>query len=238
MTNIPVGSTQKNVNRDVYRILFPFLNDGRIQTLIDVPCGVGSFAGFVKNQHPKVRVIGADIYENASANIKEFYRKDVNEFLKDDCPRGVDAVVCISGVMCFGNIEELFRGFSIVLKNKGTLIVTNDNILTVRDRLSFLFFGYFKRFQPFFSKTEGNWNVVLPQEIVMHMQKNDFKDIQIHYTSIRFEDLLFLPLCLVIFPVSLLSLLPKSGWNLKNVMQIYPFKMLFARHYLVSASKS
>ncbi|MBL7542596.1 MAG: class I SAM-dependent methyltransferase [Bdellovibrionaceae bacterium] len=237
MVHIPRGNTQKNVSRDVYETLLPELKNEATKMLVDIPCGDGSFAEFIQNSHPKISVVGADLHQEASGKLKAFYKSDAVHFLKYLCPKKVDIITCISGVMCFDRIEELFQQFSKVLKNNGIVIITNDNVHTIRDRLSFLMFGYFKRFNPFYKKNEGIWKVVLPQEIVMHLEKNGFDDIKIKYTSTYYEDFLFFPLAVILFPVCVIGLLPKAQWNLRQVLKIYSFKMLIGRHYIVSAKK-
>lgn len=237
MNQVPHGNTQKNVSEAVYNALLPSLESTDTRVLVDIPCGDGSFAEYVQRNHPNISVVAADIKVEAATKLKHFYRSDIIHFLKYLCPRKVDVITCISGVMCFDKMEDLFLQLSKVLKNNGTLIITNDNVHTIRDRLSFFMFGYFKRFKPFYKKNEGIWNVVLPQEIVMHLEKNEFKDIQIKYTSTYYEDILFFPLAVLLFPICVLGLLPKANWNLKTVLKIYPFKSLIGRHYIVTAKK-
>lgn len=237
MIQVPHGNTQKNVNLRVYETILPEIKNDITQTLVDIPCGAGSFSEFVQQAHPNINVFGADLREDASKKIKHFYQTDAIHFLENICPKNVDIIICISGIMCFDRTEETFQHFARLLKKDGTLIVTNDNIHSLRDRLSFMFFGYFKRFKPFYEINEGNWNIVLPQEIEMHLERNGFKNIQVRYTSFYYEDIVFLPLALMVFPISVLGLLPKAKWNLKRVLKIYPFKMLLCRHYAVSAKK-
>ncbi len=224
MVQVPHGNTQKNVNRNVYQAILPALQKNSSLVLVDVPCGAGWFGEYVQQNHANVKIIGADLFEDASSKIKNFYKADAITFLSTLCPKDVDIITCISGVMCFG-------------KTGGTLVVTNDNVHAIRDRISFFFFGYLKRFKPFYAPNEGNWNVVLPQEIVMHMERNGFSDIKFNYTSFYFEDLIFLPIALVLFPLSVLGLLPRAKWNLKKVLSIYSFGMLMNRHYVVSAKR-
>jgi hypothetical protein len=110
--------------------------------------------------------------------------------------------------------------------------------LTVRDRLNFLFFGNFKRFKLLYAKNEGNWNLVLPQAVFMFFQRHHFRNIKVKYTAMYFEDLLFLPFGILIYPIFLAQLLLKKGdLSRKDRLQLFPFSAFYCRHYVISAKK-
>lgn len=67
--------------------------------------------------------------------------------------------------MCFANTAQFVAGCVERLRPGGLLVVTNDNCLTVRDRLSYLFTGRVRRFRLLFEPDEGNFQLVQPQEL-------------------------------------------------------------------------
>ncbi|MEO8167946.1 MAG: class I SAM-dependent methyltransferase [bacterium] len=238
MKTVPGSNTQKNVNRDIMRLLQRFTDLASLKTVLDIPCGEGEWAHFLKSRFPHLRILGVDKFAKVKFDDFEFHQMDIHDFFQTVKPANVDLISSISGVMCFDGIESLFAHFRSSLTTGGHLVVTNDNIMTVRDRLSFLFFGYFRRFRLLFSPSEGNWNVVLPQALVMFLQRNGFQIEAIKYTSIYFEDYLLLPVALLIYPFLAFNLVRyRSEIPLKVRFQIFPFKMLLARHYVMIAKK-
>ena len=162
----------------------------------------------------------------------------VQDVLSQQLPESVDIITCISGVMCFDGLPTLFSSFFSALKKDGMLVITNDNIMTVRDRLNFLLFGHFKRFKLLYATNEGNWNVVLPQALVSLLKRNGFHKWDVKYTAIYYEDFFFLPLALIIYPLFLINLiLTKSDLSQKERLVLFPFRMLISRHYVVTAEK-
>lgn len=239
MKSIPRGSTQKNVNQVVYNSIAAKLeNNTQAQVMVDAPCGAGEFAQYLGGNFPSLKVIGVDLFTEASGKNFEFHKSSAHGFFRQQQPASVDIITCISGIMCFDGISELVSLFYSALKKNGILVITNDNIMSVRDRLNFLFFGHFKRFKLLYAKNEGNWNVILPQAIISQLQKNGFQKWNVRYTSIYNEDFFFLPLALLIYPVFLsYLLLAKSEMSVAERFKLFPFRMLISRHYVITAEK-
>jgi hypothetical protein len=238
MNEMHVGNTQRGVSLGVLRILERRASVNGESLLIDVPCGNGDFALFLKRNLRNLRVIGVDFFADAAGKGIEFFKCRAQEYFQKESPKNVDIITCVSGVMCFDGIEELFSLFHRSLKEQGLVVVTNDNYMTVRDRFSFLFFGRFKRFKLFYDVQEGNWNSISPQGIFMLLQRQEFKGLEIKYTSIYSEDYLWLPLALVIYPLFYLYIMmQKTSLSLSERQALFPFSSLLARHYIVSAKK-
>ncbi len=239
MSTIPRANTQIGVNQTVIRTLESAMDFSKPKTLLDVPCGNGEFGRFLKKSFPNLKVIGVDVLAETSEKIIRLNKMTAAEFFQTNKKEKFDAITCISGVMCFDGIYNLFESFQNSLNSNGILIVTNDNTMTVRDRLSFMFFGSFKRFKLLYANNEGNWNVLLPQAIMMLFRRNNFQNISVKYTSIYPEDFLFMPLALLIYPIFLVNLiLMKSEMPLGTRIMLFPFRSLIARHYVISGHKT
>lgn len=243
--DIPRAATQKNVNYVVYKSIVSKLERAVLENgvggplLVDAPCGAGEFASYLKEKFPALQVKGVDLLTEAAGQNFEFYKLGTHDFFKQQPPESVDVITCISGIMCFDGISELLASFYAALRPAGLLIVTNDNIMTLRDRLNFLFFGHFKRFKLLYAVNEGNWNVVLPQAVVSLLQKNNFKNIRLQFTAVYVEDLFLLPLAILIYPVFVLYLVSrKNHMSITQRLAIFPFLSLISRHYVVTAEKS
>lgn len=237
---IPRANTQKNVNKTVYKMIEAELKSAQDgQSWLDSPCGTGEFALFIKTQAPQLQVTGVDLFAEVSDKSIQFIKQSAHDYLRNQKANSLDFVTCISGVMCFDGVYELSSLYGQAIKPNGTLVITNDNVMTIRDRLNFLFFGHFKRFKLLYSQNEGNWNVVLPQAIYSLLKKNNFDQIKVKYTSLYAEDFLFLPLAVLIYPFFFLYLVTrKNEMTLKERLQLFPFLSLIARHYVVRAKKS
>ena len=183
------GNTQDGVNQKVLSLL---PNNSNLK-LLDFPCGQGAFLRAVQKKYPKGLFKGSDPFAEPYPEIKNiFYQKMSHDwsFLEGE---KLDAITCISGVMCFDRISDYFLMAHSHLNSGGLLIVTNDNVITLRDRLSFLFFGRVKRFKKFFCMHEGNWNLVLIQALWKQFRINGFELASVHYTTRRFTDYFFFP---------------------------------------------
>jgi hypothetical protein len=82
----------------------------------------------------------------------------------------------------------------------GLLLVSNDNCLTVRDWLSYLFTGRVRRFRLLFEPNGGNFQLVQHQELKRLFDINGIRLKQVCYTAFYIEDLLYLPLALLLWP--------------------------------------
>jgi hypothetical protein len=70
----------------------------------------------------------------------------------------------------------------------------------VRDRLSYLFLGRVRRFRLLFEPNEGNFQLVQHQELKRLFDVNGIRLTHVVYTAHYTEDLLYLPLALVLWP--------------------------------------
>ena len=237
--NVPRGSTQKNVNEVVFSAIQEKVRqNGNKLSLLDVPCGHGVFADFIQGQYPEFKVVGIDLFENPPAPTFEFHKTKAQYFLLENKERKYDVITCISGIMCFDGAGDFFNTIYPALNQGGIFAVTNDNVLTVRDRVHFLIFGHLKRFRLLYATNEGNWNVIMPQGVGMLLERAGFKNIKYKYTAIYNEDFIFLPIAALIYPLFALYLLLFKGTKTTSErLKMFPFMSLIARHYVVTAEK-
>lgn len=239
--NVPRANTQKDVNRTVLQIL---QNKSLLHPdckILDNPSGQGEWAEFL-NTEMKIKTIVAIDYlapVDRKSQVK-YLKMDSSLPFADQTPSGpFDVVTCISGIMAFDNFSLHLSEINKLLKPGGTFIVTNDNLWTLRDRLSYLFFGRFKRFRLSFNRPEGNWNIVPIQTLLRALEKQNFQIEKIQYTSIYFEDWLMLPPALLLYiPQALYLVLHKSHQDLSERFRSFPWLAMIARHYIVVAKKA
>lgn len=235
---VPRGNTQKGVNEAVVRALLTHVDLSGSKVLLDIPCGEGELTKYLQSRFTWLKVIGVDISDQQGLSF-EFHKMDAHAYIKNVRAESFDIINCVSGVMCFDQLKDMFFCFNRVLKPNGLIIVTNDNIMTIRDRLNFLFFGRFKRFKLVYPVDEGIWNIVPPQAVAMHLRRNGFKDIRFEYTSVYIEDWFLIPIALIFYPIFFSYLVCiRSEMTVRERINLFPFKSLLGRHYIVVAHKS
>lgn len=244
LAQVPRGNTQKHVNRAVLRDLLTHeatrLGRPGLRWL-DAPCGAGEFLEQVRRFFPQADLSGTDVRADAPAVPGAPVR-----YQPADLSRGVpfaeaapfDVVTSISGIMCFANTAQFVGQCAERLAPRGVLLVSNDNCLTVRDRLSYLFSGRVRRFRLLFEPDEGNFQLVQHQELKRLFDINGIELQRVVYTSFYTEDLLYLPLALLLWPW--------QWWQLRRArsctghalrQQLFGFKSLLYRHYFFVGEK-
>lgn len=234
------GNTQKGVNVEVLSFLLELKEQGfSIANLYDMPCGQGEFLKAVKSNFPSCQTTGQDLFAKPLPEIESsFVRGGVDDTFKNNPSKKYDVVTCISGVMCFDGIANYFKNVGDHINTGGYFVVTNDNVLTVRDRLSFLIGGRLKRFKLLYDVQEGNWNVMLIQALWKQLKVNNFEIVKVKYVSWYAEDFVFLPLALILYPLWWLSFyFKKSQMSKSEKMMMFPLSALLARHYVIYARK-
>lgn len=233
------GSTQKGVNRAILKFLLSYFQTKKLEFLLDVPCGKGEFLNTIKKIFPDSEIEGYDLFATPLPEIKNFFKtSDIKTIFSEHDGNKCDVITCISGVMVFDHVSSFIENASRHLKPDGWLIITNDNVITVRDRLSFLFLGRLRRFKLIYSRDEDIWNVVLIQALWKHLQQNGFNNIKVQYTSCYLEDFIFLPLAILIYPYWWLAIyLTKGEMDVETRKKLFPFIALLARHYVIYAQK-
>lgn len=242
---VPRGNTQKHVNRDVltYLLRHEAARLGRAGLRwLDLPCGAGEFLGQVQRFWGRAQFWGADVHPVAPpgpANLAGYAALDLSREFPFEQEADFDIITCISGIMCFANTAQFVEHCARRLRPGGLLVVSNDNCLTVRDRLSYLVSGRVRRFQLLFEPDEGNFQLVQHQELKRLFDINSVRLTQVCYTSFYIEDLFYLPLALLLWPW--------HWWQLRRLRhstpqglrrQLLGFKSLLYRHYFFVGEKA
>ncbi|GAA4353535.1 hypothetical protein GCM10023185_14260 [Hymenobacter saemangeumensis] len=238
--NVPRGNTQKHVNREVLRYLLERSGLSSQSRVLDLSCGDGELLTLLRRYWPQATLVGSDIRSTAPAVPGLYYQQaDLSQPFEIAPGAGAfDLVTSVSGVMMFGNTRTFIASSARHVRPGGQLLVTNDNILTMRDRVSYLFTGRVRRFKLLFEADEKITQLVQHQELKRLLEIHGLEVKEVFYTSFYTEDLLYLPLALLIYPFQWLS-----TRRLKNStpqalrQQLFGFKSLLCRHYVMIAHK-
>ncbi|WP_426060125.1 class I SAM-dependent methyltransferase [Hymenobacter sp. B1770] len=238
--DVPRGNTQKNVNREVLRLVLERSGLGPTSKVLDTSCGDGEFLTALRRYWPAASLTGCDIKPTLPAVAGLRYEQvDLTQpFDLTDSGKPFDLITSISGVMMFGNTRTFIESCVRQLRPGGVLVVTNDNVLAVRDRLSYLFLGRVRRFKLLFNHDEAITQFVQQQELKRLLERNGVELQEVVYTSFYAEDLLFLPFALLVFPFQwfyLRRLRNHTGHALRQ--QLFGFRSLLGRHYILVGRK-
>ncbi len=223
---IPRGNTCKGVNRLVTEYLLAEFDQAQPISLLDVPCGNGEFLKTVREFFPSAATTGADLRTPKG----EFDHKFV-QFNGEKPPElsgeRFDAVTCISGVMEFDNTLAFFEHVRKMLDDSGVFLVTNDNILSVRDRLMYLFSGRLGQY-PFRTERDGSaWKIIPSQNLVQLLDDAGFEVKEFEYVPVLGGNWTWVVLAL---PLYMYQSFSNSTWIKRKIFVLRAF---MSRHYVI-----
>ncbi|MGI4021560.1 MAG: hypothetical protein ACRYFA_08655 [Janthinobacterium lividum] len=232
------GQTQENVNRTILTYLYNQFPEDTTISFLDLPCGNLEFLKYVKALFPLSKLTGADICRPELPAGISFQQMDLTEDFTLPAEKKFEVLSSISGVMMFSNTLRFIKNCSGRIKTGGVFILTNDNNATIKDRLAYLFLGRYRIFNLVFEDNQLMTENVPIHELVRLMRTNGIRIDDITYTSFSTKDLLFLPFALIaylsqwLYLKTLKTQLPETlKW------QMYPFKHLFCKHYIIRGTK-
>lgn len=238
LDHVPRGATARGVNRAVIEHLIGREQKDSACSLLDIPCGQGQFVSTLREFFPKVDARGCDVAVPEGADRDRFEAVDASRSFQVFSGRQFDYVVSISGVMEFDNTLQFFENCSRHLRDGGQLIVTNDSLLTLRDRVEYLLFGKFRQYSALMVAGEPTWKILPVQNLLRLLDDAGFHVRSLSYVSMKSKDWLWLPLAVAIYPWQWLYLrLKRSEMPMDKRFQMHPFKSLFYRHYVVICEK-
>lgn len=232
------GQTQENVNQTILTCLYNRYPEDTSISFLDLPCGNLEFLKYVKVLFPSAELTGADICTPEIPTGINFQQMDLTQDFTLPAEKKFEVLSSISGVMMFSNTLSFIKNCTERLKDGGTFILTNDNNATVKDRLAYFFLGRYRIFNLVFEDNQLMTENVPIHELVRLMRTSGIRIDDITYTSMRSEDWLFLPFALIVYLAQWLYL-KRLKTHLPETLkwQMYPFKHLFCRHYIITGTK-
>jgi len=232
------GETQRNVNQTILNNLVKKFHKEQAISVLDLPCGDLLFLGYLKKLFPNASILGADIMTPKPKMDIDFVQMDLTKEFEISREEQFDLITSISGVMMFGNTHGFIENCASRLKPNGTLVITNDNSMTMMDRIRYMVLGRVRMFNPIYEDNESMTQNIPVMELIRLMRIHGIRIEKIEYTSLYRRDLLYLPLALIIYPLQYLYLNGiRAGLPRYIIKQAYPFKHLFCRHYVITGQK-
>lgn len=156
-----------------------FLRTQSFETVLDAPSGGGWLQAALG---PGVAVDGIDLYEEAGAGYRRFWKCDLDDGLPPECC-DYDLICCCEGLEHVGNPLLLLKDFCRSLKRDGLLVVTTPNIWYPQSRLQYLLRGFFPSFPSLAGKVvPGTHMHISPwswPQLYVFLQMAGFRDLSI-----------------------------------------------------------
>lgn len=206
--------------------------------MLDIPCGKGDLISSLRLFFPKAEVYGCDLEKPPVLTHTDFAFVDANRSFTVFNDRKFDYVFSVSGVMEFDNTLQFFESCYNQLQDGGQFVVTNDNVVAMRDRISYFWLGKTRQFQLFVNQNQVTWKVIPIHNMLRIIQDAGFKIRKLEYVSIKYRDWLLLPLALLVYPFQLLYInFTRNAMPLAQKRRMYPFRSLLCRHYIIVCEK-
>lgn len=232
LARIKRGNTAPGVNRALIEYL---LSTGDVKgPVLDVPCGSGVFLDSLKDFFPDIETFGIDI-DPPERSAHKLLKADLSSRDQITIENKFNVVTSISGVMEFDNTLNFLKQLRDHIAEDGLLIVTNDNLLSVRDRVLYLLTGRFRQYPMFVADNAPTWKILPLQNLLRILIDAGFELMEIRYVRVKPTEWLWLPPALPIYLFQMLSFaLGKDKLSYKEKAARYPFASLFSRHYFVT----
>lgn len=234
---IPTGLSCPGVHRVVVDELLA-LPGPACRRMLDVPCGQGELIGTLRAFFPDADVRGCDIAQPPTLDSRDFRAIDASRPFTVFPDDAFDVVLSVSGVMEFDNTLQFFETCFRHLRPGGHFIVTNDNSVTVWDRISYLLLGKTRQFEIFVNQGQPTWKVLPLHNMVRLLRDAGFRVAAPKYVSIERRNWVLLPLALLLYPLqALYARRSRNAMPLAEKQSMYPFRSLLCRHYVLRCEK-
>ena len=238
MASIPTGMTCAGVHRAVIEHLLQEDGPASQKRILDIPCGNADLIWSLRRFFPDAEVRGCDLARPPTLDDEDFSQVDASRPFHVFSESKFDSILSVSGVMEFDNTLQFFETCHAHLNDDGHLIVTNDNVVAMRDRLMYLFLGKTRRFQMFVDTKAPTWKVIPLYNLLRILSMAGFQVSRLQYVSAGWKDWLLLPLALAVYPIQQLYIrLTRNPMPLAQKRRMYPFRSLLCSHYVVFCEK-
>ena len=239
LDSIPKGCTCQGVHRAIIEYLLEARQDLAGRTMLDIPCGQGELISSLRSFFPGADVRGCDLRKPEALASDDFSPVDASRPFTVFPGRKFDYVFSVSGVMEFDNTLQFFESCRDHLRDGGHFIVTNDNVVAMRDRIAYFWLGKVRQYRLFVTPGQSTWKVIPIHNMLRILQDAGFRIREVRYVSLRPKDWLMLPLALLVYPIQFFYIyFNRSKMPLTERRALYPFRSLLCRHYIIVCQKA
>ena len=175
LDQIPSGCTCRGVARAIIEYLLQSGDDADGKTMLDIPCGEGALISSLRLFFPKAVVRGCDVRMPKTVSPDDFSTVDASRPFTVFPGTKFDFVFSVSGVMEFDNTLQFFARCRDHLRDGGLFLVTNDNVVAIRDRIAYFWLGKVRQYQLFVTQGQPTWKVIPIHNMVRILQDAGFR---------------------------------------------------------------
>ena len=235
---IPKWNTERKVNYKIIKWILK--NNLKNLDILDVPSWNADLIKTINKIDNSIIkkwiLIDKYVFPNELESKFFYYDYDFSEIWKLN--EKFDLVFSVSWVMEFDNISLFIKNLKKSLKKGWKIIITNDNVISLKDRLLYLFFWKIRRFRLFLEPNQPTFHNIPIQEIYKYLIENGLFVLDVKYCWYKKSDLLFFILFFYLYiPQILYIILKKSYIPLKIRYKLFPISSLFTRHYIMYITK-
>lgn len=145
------------------------------KAILDIPCGDGALMSSLRLFFPEAVVRGCDIQMPKGVSVNDFSLVDASRPFKVFPDAKFDVIFSVSGVMEFDNTLQFFVQCKDHLRDDGLFLVTNDNVVSIRDRIAYFWLGKVRPYQLFVTQDQPTWKVIPIHNMVRILQDSGFE---------------------------------------------------------------
>lgn len=235
---IPKWNTEINVNYNIIKWILK--NNFKNLKILDIPSWDADLVKIIdkidNNIIKKWILLDKYIFPKNISSKFLYYNYDFSEVWKIN--EKFDLIFSVSWIMEFDNISFFIKNLRNLLNKKWKIIITNDNIISLKDRILFLFFWKVRRFRLFLEPNQPTYHNIPIQEIYKYLIENNLKLLDVKYCWYKKSDILFFILFFYLYiPQIIYIFFKKSYIPVKNRYKLFSIKSLYSRHYIIFAEK-
>ena len=169
---IPKWNTERKVNYNIIKWILK--NNLKNLDILDVPSWNADLIKTINKIDNSIikkwTLIDKYVFPNDLESKFLYYNSDFSEIWKFN--EKFDLVFSVSWVMEFDNISLFIKNLKKSLKKGWKIIITNDNVISLKDRLLYLFFWKIRRFRLFLEPNQPTFHNIPIQEIYKYLIEN------------------------------------------------------------------
>jgi SAM-dependent methyltransferase len=159
--------------------------------ILDVGCGGGQSAKFLKMKRSDIYVVGVEPYCGTfSSQMDRVYKKSITAFLESYVDEPFDVILCLDVLEHIWNYEGTLKDLMMILKPGGTLLISVPNVSNFRVFFEIIIKNNFpKNEEGIFDETHCRW--FTSRSLRNDLDKLDLNSVKISFSGLEKGKLLY-----------------------------------------------
>lgn len=153
--------------------------------------------------------------------------------------RRFDCILSVSESEKIEEMQQLLENCSAHLNDGGLLVMSNINLVAIRDQIFNVLFSRIWRWSMHTSPKTPASKIISLGDLMRMLSEAGFRVREVRYMASGLGDWLWLPFALLTYPMQLLCIrLTRNPMAVWQKRRMYPFGSLLCSHYLVICDRS